>query len=249
MLFLAVGSVPIAYASGSPGKTSTAIGAYAGYQVTGNYTELRVKGSWVVPTVDCAITPNSMSNISVIIDGIDGEGDAMEAGTYQNCVAGVAYYGAFVNIYPTLKPTSQPTLLKVHAGDVIEAQGTWRCNKTGCLKGGECLCWHSNIIDETTGMYSNNNGYTSLTYQPALDSAALILSSDGHTLSSMGTIYSGIAYTGVHRSDVAGPWKGTSTFGETAALSGYGLVLLTMAGTSVSPLSSDGSSFSISFSS
>jgi Peptidase A4 family len=248
--FLAsAGSQAAAASPGNSTPTPRALGAYTGYQVAGNFTELRVRGSWIVPAANCAITPNSVSNISVIIDGIGGEGDAMEVGTYQDCTSGVATYGAFVNIYPTASPTRQLSRVAVHPGDVIEAQGTWRCIVAKCIKDGLCLCWHSNFIDETTGVVKDVNGYTPTTYAPVLDSAALVLSSDGHPLTSLGTVYTGYLYTGVSRSDVAGNWRGHSTFGETGALSGYTLVSLTAPGTSLSQLSQDGSSFTMGVSS
>jgi hypothetical protein len=207
MLFLFTAT---AFSLASSAK-SQATNLYTGYQVVGPYTTLRVKGSWIVPTANCAATPNSVSNISVIIDGISGEGDAMEIGTYQNCVSGVAVYGAFVNIYPmtTFYGKGGISKLVIHPGDVIEAQGTWRPSNVKPVN------WNTNFVDKTTGQMVDTNARTSSTFKPVLDSGALILSSDGHTLTALSTISSGVQYTKVGQSDVTGPWLGSSTFGET----------------------------------
>jgi len=198
---------------------------YTGYQVTGPYTTLRVEASWIVPTADCSATPNSVSNISVIIDGISGEGDAMEVGTYQNCVNGIADYGAFVNIYPVTTYYGEThgniSDVVVHPGDVVEAQGTWRPSNTK----NEPVNWNTNFVDETTGGVAiNTDAHSPTGFTPALNSGALILSSDGHTLTSLGTISSGLQYTKVKNSDVTGKQMGTSTFGETGDSTGYTIV-------------------------
>jgi hypothetical protein len=224
-------------------ESRTATDLYTGYQVTGPYTTLRVKGSWIIPTANCTATPNSVSNISVIIDGIDGEGDAMEIGTYQNCVQGVAVYGAFVNIYPMTKFYGEKGNLSdllIQPGDAVEAQGTWR---THTIKP---VDWNANFVDVTKNQTVDIDARTRPAFEPILDSAALILSSDGHTLTAFSTpIDTGVMYTGVKYSDVAGPWLGRSTFGETAAMSGYNLVALQISGTTLGPLTRDGSSFQI----
>jgi hypothetical protein len=204
-----------------------------------------VEGSWVVPKADCVKTPNSASNISVIIDGIRGEGDAMEIGTYQNCVRGEAVYGAFVNIYPMTNFYGETggniSDIAIHPGDAVEAQGTWRPSTD------KPAGWNSNFIDETTGIKVNTDAHSKAGFTPILNSGALILSSDGRTLTSLGTISSGKEYTGVKFSDVTGPWKETSTFGETAALPGYHLMDWQMPGTILGSLTDDGSSFHIGF--
>ena len=214
---------------------------YTGYQVVGPYTTLRVKGSWVVPTANCAATPNSVSNISVIIDGINGEGDAMEIGTYQNCVNGVAVYGAFVNLYPMTTFYGKGGISKVviHPGDIVEAQGTWRPSTQTPVN------WNTNFIDETTKVQVDTNARTSSGFKPVLDSGAIILSSDGHTLTALSTIDSGQRYTKVNPSDLTGPQLAKSTFGETGALAGYTLIAWQIPGTTLGPLTNSGSSFQI----
>jgi len=204
---------------------------------------LRVEGSWVVPTANCTATPNSVSNISVIIDGIHGEGDGMEIGTYQDCVKGVAVYGAFVNIYPMTKYFGENngniSKVVIHPGDVVEAQGTWRPSTQPPIN------WNTNFIDETTKVKVNTDAKTLSTFTPKLDSGAIILSSDGQTLTSLNSITSGRQYTSVKFSDISGPQNADSTLSETAALSGYSLVTWQIPGTSLSALTDSGSSFQI----
>jgi hypothetical protein len=216
---------------------------YTGYQVVGPYTTLRVEGSWIVPTANCTATPNSISNISVIIDGISGEGDAMEVGTYQDCTSGVASYGAFVNIYPMIEYYGEHdgniSNMVIHPGDVVEAQGTWRNSTTKPIN------WNTNIVDETTGVLVDTDALTNSTFTPVLNSGALILSSDNHTLTALSTVDSGENYTGVRPSDLTGPWRASSTFGETADMSGYSLIGWQMPGTTLSALRDHGSSFQV----
>jgi hypothetical protein len=247
MMLLLVGSLlviaPAAF-SMTAFAASTSNTLYTGYEVVGPYTTLRVEGSWVVPTANCAVTPNSVSNISVIIDGIHGEGDGMEIGTYQDCVNGVAKYGAFVNIYPMTvyfgENNGNISNVVIHPGDVVEAQGTWRPTTQKPIN------WNTNFIDETTGAVKvNTDAKTSATFTPKLDSGAIILSSDGKTLTSLSTINTGREYTGIKFSDISGPQSADSTLSQTAALSGFSLVTWQIPGTDLSALADSGSSFQI----
>jgi hypothetical protein len=222
---------------------SQATTLYTGYEVVGPYTTLRVEGSWIVPTANCTATPNSVSNISVIIDGIHGEGDAMEIGTYQDCVKGVAVYGAFVNIYPMTTYFGENGNISdvvIHPGDIVEAQGTWRPTTEKPVN------WNTNFIDETTGVKVNTDARTNSSFTPVLDSGAIILSSDGHNLTSLSSVASGLQYTKIKHSDVTGPWLGSSTFGKTGSQSGYSLITWQIPGTTLGALTDGGSSFQIS---
>lgn len=225
---------------------------YTGYEVTGPYNALRVKGTWIVPTANCAATPNSVSNISVIIDGINGEGDAMEIGTYQDCTNGLASYGAFVNLYPETGFYGSNSLdkLAIQPGDVIEAQGTWRPSNEKPVN------WNTNMVDESTCTQVDTDAYTPAGFVPKLDSGAIILSSDEHTLTALSTIQSGQEYTANatcgHRiqnstgSDITGPQRTAISFGRMGSTSGYTLIALDDLGMAISPLSDGGTSFEIS---
>ncbi len=128
----------------------------------------------------------------------------------------------------------------VQPGDKVEAQGTWRPN------GQTPVNWNTNFVDESTGGVAvDTDAHSPAGFTPKLNSGALILSSDGHTLTSLGTISSGRQYTSVSGSDITGAQHATSTFGDTAAMKGYTLVTWEIPGTSISALTESGSSFQI----
>jgi Peptidase A4 family len=241
-LFLAISSFTNANAFASGPQTVVTSPLYTGYGVQGNYNgNLRVKGSWIVPAARCSSGENTVSNISVIIDGINGEGDIMQVGTFSDCVKGSAVYGAFAQLYPEIKE-KLPTLM-VAAGDVIEAQGKWSPSTHG---------WHAQIINMNTSVTQSLSATTSSNFTPKLDSGAFLLSNDGKTLttlvpSSSGTIISsGNDYTGVTKSNVVGSDKGKTTIGQEGDSSGFTLVMYQMTGTQLNALSGDGGSFTIS---
>lgn len=222
---------------------------YSGYEVTGPYSSLRVKGSWIVPTADCSKTPNSVSNISVAFDAINGEGDGFMIGTYQDCTNGNASYGAFLIIYPYTQFTGNKTSLNkivIHPGDVIEAQGTFRV-------GAKPVAWNTNFVDQTTCTQVDVDAHVASGFTPKQDSGAVVLSSNGHTLTSLSTVESGEQYTAGHctkeqpatGSDIVGPSHDQITFGKMGAMSGYTLTKLQMSGTTVGSLTHGGSSFTI----
>ena len=240
--FLVLGVLLLFSATAPPATYAVKYMQYTGYQVLGPYTTLRVEGSWVVPKVNCTKTPNSVSNISVIIDGISGEGDAMMIGTYQNCVNGVAHYGAFLNVYPYTKFYANATSINrllIHPGDRIEAQGTWRYPA-------KPIDWNTNFVDLTTKVTLDTDAYTPSGFKPVENSGAIILSSDGHTLTALSLIGSGKRYTYDTCSDVSGPELICHSFGTTANITGYTLIKWRIPGIFLSALRDNGSSFRIS---
>jgi len=221
---------------------ATASGNYAGYQVTGAPQTLnRARGSWVVPGVDCSTTPNSVLNMSVMIDGINGVGDAMEIGTFSNCVSGSATFGAFVNFYPTTTGRFDKILsIKIKPGDVVEAQGEWLV-ESGSGRACPTNSWHSSFIDENTTRKVDTNACTPSGFVAPTSSAAFLLTSGGSTLSSFSSIPSGRDLTKVRDSDVAGL---IGTQGTCIGLLS-GLSTLTMSGAYGGPISPDGCSFTL----
>jgi hypothetical protein len=240
-LGIALGLLFLFATSSLPTTSAAKNTQYTGYQVTGPYTTLRVWGTWIVPTANCTKTPNSVSNLSVVIDGISGEGDAMMIGTYQDCVNGVAHYGAFLNVYPVTSFYGNKTgidKLVIHPGDVVEAQGTWRYPR-------KPLDWNTNFVDLTTKVILDTDAYTPKNFTPRDNSGAIILSSDGGTLTSLTTITTGREYTHVSCSDVTGPEHVCNTFGKTSRMSNYTLIKWEIPGTTLGILSDAGSSFEI----
>jgi hypothetical protein len=91
---------------------------WAGYAVTGKeFTE--VTGSWQVPAVDCSVTPNGGASFWVGLNGYSD--DYIEAtGTSSNCMLGAPYYYAWYEFDPTKGGTINK--FSVKPGDVIGAE-------------------------------------------------------------------------------------------------------------------------------
>jgi len=162
----------------------------AGYQVTGpNGSITRIKGSWVVPVLDCATTPNANSTISVMLDGMGSNtNERMQVGTSEACVNGKAVYKVFEVLAPSNGKVVVPNLT-IKGGDIVEAQGKWSPQTHG---------WHNQVIDETTGLRST--GYTKApsSFTPALNSGSFVVSLVGTApLADFLAANFGHAYTGV----------------------------------------------------
>lgn len=91
---------------------------WSGYAVTGTGFTY-AKGSWHVPGVDCAKTPNAYSAFWV---GIDGYSDSTveQTGTVSQCVGGVAQYYAWYEFYPANSVTIAS--VPVTGGNIISAE-------------------------------------------------------------------------------------------------------------------------------
>ena len=265
VLLCATFALPSFATTSTTAATQPIVSLYSGYEVTGAYTTLRVKGSWIVPTANCLATPNSVSNITTAFDAINGESDGFLVGTYSNCNSGNASYGAFFLAYPTDRTygykSGQATCttldnvsecsyaMEINPGDIIEAQGTWR-SPSGPID------WNTNLIDETSCNQTDIDAYTATGFTPVQDSGAVILSSDGQILTSLSTVQSGVQFTRMAQScgagiafttsssDGTGPETKSVVFGTWAKTSGFSLKGLQIPGTGVSSLL-DGSSFEI----
>ncbi len=91
---------------------------WSGYAVTGTkFTQ--AKGSWHVPGVDCAKTPNTYSAFWV---GIDGYSDTTveQIGTASYCVGGTPTYFAWYEFYPAAPVTI--TSVPVGNGNIMSAE-------------------------------------------------------------------------------------------------------------------------------
>lgn len=91
---------------------------WAGYAVTsGPYTS--VSASWVQPTATCGTVPTAAS-FWVGLDG-DGSSTVEQTGTTADCVAGVAVYHAWWEMFPASEVDYRAI---VDAGDVMKASVT-----------------------------------------------------------------------------------------------------------------------------
>src|ERR1044072_6736000 len=100
------------------GSSATA-GNWSGYAVTGAKDSVtNVKGSWIVPAVDCAVTPNADSSLWVGIDGYNSN-SVEQIGTDSNCVNGQPVYSAWYEFYPHWAYGINMT---VRPGDIISGE-------------------------------------------------------------------------------------------------------------------------------
>ena len=78
-------------------------------------------GSWIVPTVDCTVTPTGYSATWVGIDGYSSS-SVEQLGTEQDCQGGVPSYSAWWEMYPGASNVISRT---VRAGDSMTATVTY----------------------------------------------------------------------------------------------------------------------------
>jgi len=97
---------------------------WAGYAVLTNLAAPQkgavtdVKGSWVVPFVDCVSTPSAYSSFWVGIDGYSSN-TVEQTGTDSDCSSGTARYYAWYEMYPKFPFNLK---MKISPGDVMSAE-------------------------------------------------------------------------------------------------------------------------------
>lgn len=85
-------------------KEGTSIN-WAGYAIETNLKKPQnnvvtdVKGSWVVPAVDCSVTPSAYSSFWIGIDGYSSN-TVEQIGTESDCSSGSSIYHAWYEMYP-----------------------------------------------------------------------------------------------------------------------------------------------------
>jgi hypothetical protein len=109
---------------------------WSGYAVTGS-SFTSAKASWIVPTVNCATTPNTYAAFWVGIDGWTSS-TVEQTGTDSDCSGKTASYYAWYEFYP--KGSVLISTLKVSPGNKIAAEVTY--------SGSEFTI---TIVNETTG--------------------------------------------------------------------------------------------------
>ena len=96
---------------------------WSGYAVTGAKESVTdVKGSWVVPSVNCGGTPTAYASFWVGIDGYSSN-TVEQIGTDSDCQSGSAVYYAWFEFYP--HPSFNVNSLAIKPGDVISAEVTY----------------------------------------------------------------------------------------------------------------------------
>ena len=208
---------------------------WSGYAVTGT-SFTKALGSWVVPSVNCSVTPNTYSSFWVGTDGWTSS-SVEQTGTDSDCNGSSPSYYAWYEFYPN--PSYLISSVPVSPGNVISAQVTYSGSK-----------FTITLTNETTGKsYSKSATVRSakrtsaewIAEAPCCTNAGGIL-----PLSDFGTVDFGEDHTGV------GSTNDATASGVSGAISAFGgnvyeSIMVngtTGANESVpSSLSSDGSSF------
>jgi Peptidase A4 family len=208
---------------------------WSGYAVTGS-SFTYAKGSWVEPTADCSVTPNTYAAFWVGIDGWTSS-TVEQTGTDSDCDGKTASYYAWYEFYPN--PSELISSVPISPGNKISAEVSYSSSE-----------FTITLTNETTGKSYSKKGKVSGAKRSSAEwiaEAPCCTNSGGILpLADFGTVDFGDDYTGIadtnwaSDSSVTGP---ISDFGsdvdEAIMVNGS-----TGADESVpSALSSDGSSF------
>jgi hypothetical protein len=200
---------------------------WSGYAVTGSaFTQ--AKGSWIVPTVDCAAVPNSSASFWVGIDGWDND-TVEQTGTDSDCNDGTPSYYAWYEFVPATGVTIAS--VPVTAGDQVSAEVVFN--------GAEFTV---TLTNQTTGKsYSKSVPPGSAKRA----SAEWIAEANGYKLSDFGTVSFGQDFTFASGTNYA---VDSTTSGQIGDFGASVQKSIMVAGTDLlealpSPLSPDGTSF------
>ena len=224
---------------------------WSGYAVTGAAkTITNAQGSWIVPSVDCGVTPNSFSSYWVGIDGFNSN-TVEQTGTDSDCSQGHATYYAWVEFFP--RPSKVLSGFPVSAGDTISASVKFNPPASRFGIGTFTLT----IQDLTTGKTSSSSGSvlgaqrSSAEFIVEAPAICSILKCHLASLSDFGTASFGADYTSVSGVNCAVAISG----GPLAPIGSYGAAvqqinMVSQSNPSVvkaqpSALSIDGTSFTV----
>jgi hypothetical protein len=211
---------------------------WSGYAVTGtSFTE--AIASWVVPSVNCSVTPNTYAAFWVGLDGYSSS-TVEQTGTDSDCSGKKPSYYAWYEFYPN--PSIVISSVPVAPGDVMSAEVTY--------SGSE---FTTKITNTTTGKsYTKSSKVSGAKRSSAEWSAeAPCCTNSGGILplSDFGTVSFGLDYTGVTDSNYASD----STSGGLAPIGAFSTVeSITMINGSTNAdeavptaLTADGTSFQV----
>jgi len=211
---------------------------WSGYAVTGSSGSVTdAKGSWKVPTIvgTCPST-NQYSSFWVGIDGFNS-GTVEQTGTDSDCQNGVPTYYAWYEFYP--HPSFLINGITVHPGDTMSAEASFGGTRFSVT-----------ITDVTTGQSFSKSARVASAQRSSAEWIAEAPSSSGGILplADFGTVILGLDNTGQANTNYA------TISGTTGAIGSFGanVQVITMVSqsngaTKASPsaLSSDGTSFSV----
>lgn len=97
---------------------------WSGYVVTGAAASVTdIKGSWIVPTIDCSVSANTSSSFWVGIDGYPSTNPTLEqVGTAALCVNGTPAYYAWYEFIPNENANQIISTVTPQPGDPISAE-------------------------------------------------------------------------------------------------------------------------------
>jgi len=189
-----------------------------------------VKGSWVVPAVDCTVTPTGYSSLWIGIDGYSSN-TVEQIGTDSDCSSGTPHYSAWYEIYPK---ASKNVNMAIRPGDVMIAEVQY-------LGSGSFLL---SMTDLTTGASFSTTEKSNKAERSSAEWVAEAPSTGNNkvlNLADYGTAYftSAQATLNGHTGTISDPaWQNDAVLTQYA----NGTVKAMP-----SPLSSDGSAFSVSW--
>src|SRR2546425_1014320 len=227
-------SVPRIRALTNGAATSTNWSGYAVTGPTGSVTD--AKGSWIVPSVTCS-SAASYSSFWVGIDGF-GSNTVEQTGTDSDCQSGSPTYYAWYEFYPG--PAFLITGITVRPGDRISAEAVY---SSGLIT--------VTITDTTTAQSFTTSGGAGALRSSAEWIAEAPSSAGGVLpLANFGTAYFGQDNTGLSPTNYA------TVSGVTGPINSFGpsvqeITMVSSSGTTEaqpSPLSTDGTSFSVTWS-
>lgn len=207
---------------------------WSGYAVTGREGSITsVTGSWIVPAATCGGSDPNDSGASHWV-GIDGYTSTTveQTGTDVDCSKGSPDYYAWYEFYPD--PGITITTLAVEPGDVIRASVTYSGTE-----------FTATITDERTQQTFTKSKAVS---KAKRDSAEWIAEANAINFTNFGTAFFGQDETQVARTCDASTARGNAPIGGFPRALVHAITMADSKGTTMavpSPLSADGTTFSV----
>ncbi len=208
---------------------------WSGYAVTGSAGSVSdAKGSWIVPTANCAATPGADAAFWVGIDGFS-DSTVEQTGVLIECSSsGTPTYLAWFELFP--RPAFQITSVSISPGDTISAEVKYSFGK-----------FFVYLTDLKTGQSFTTSASVGNAQRTSAEWIAEAPSSGGSILplADFTTAFYGSGYTSVPNTSSA-TVNGVS--GPISSFSHTSITMVTSSGVvkaSPSGLSTDGTSFSV----
>jgi hypothetical protein len=242
----AVASAPVAAHAtpfftnhGGPIRMSTGTSTnWAGYAVTGSRGSVSsVVGSWTQPTATCSGTATQYAAFWVGIDGYTSS-TVEQTGTDSDCARGTPSYYAWFEFYPS--PSRLISTVPIHAGDVVSAQVTY---STTTAK------FTVTLKDVTTGKSFSKTAAVRGAKRTSAEWIAEAPYSGGILpLANFGTVnfgYDNTSVSGTNDATIGTTTGDLGSFSSAVAINMVGVSNSSLTKAATSAISTDGTSFSI----